>query len=77
MFGEKAKASLKRSAVADNDSGESKLSEVRTSSGTFIPKAKVRSFSLSLCFPSLILTCLYVKFFLFSLFDHRIPLLPV
>jgi len=35
-----AKASLKRSAVADNDSGESKFSEVRTSSGTFIPKAK-------------------------------------
>lgn len=38
----KAKASLKRSAVADNDSGESKFSEVRTSSGTFIAKGKVR-----------------------------------
>lgn len=35
-----AKSELKRSAVADNDSGESKLSEVRTSSGTFISKAK-------------------------------------
>jgi len=41
---EKAKASLKRSAVADNDSGESKFSEVRTSSGTFISKGKVRFF---------------------------------
>lgn len=41
----KAKADLKRSAVADNDSGESKLSEVRTSSGTFISKGKVRFFS--------------------------------
>jgi prolyl 4-hydroxylase len=39
-----AKASLKRSAVADNDSGESKFSEVRTSSGTFISKGKVRFF---------------------------------
>ncbi|XP_010546909.1 PREDICTED: probable prolyl 4-hydroxylase 4 [Tarenaya hassleriana] len=35
-----AKSELKRSAVADNNSGESKLSEVRTSSGTFISKAK-------------------------------------
>ncbi|VVB15122.1 unnamed protein product [Arabis nemorensis] len=35
-----AKADLKRSAVADNDSGESKFSEVRTSSGTFISKGK-------------------------------------
>ncbi|KAK6930077.1 Prolyl 4-hydroxylase alpha subunit, Fe(2+) 2OG dioxygenase domain [Dillenia turbinata] len=35
-----AKSELKRSAVADNDSGKSKLSEVRTSSGAFIPKAK-------------------------------------
>lgn len=35
-----AKKELKRSAVADNLSGESKLSEVRTSSGMFIPKAK-------------------------------------
>ncbi|PON80250.1 Isopenicillin N synthase [Parasponia andersonii] len=35
-----AKSELKRSAVADNDSGKSKLSEVRTSSGMFIPKAK-------------------------------------
>ncbi|XP_030519995.1 prolyl 4-hydroxylase 2-like [Rhodamnia argentea] len=36
-----AKSELKRSAVADNMSGKSKLSEVRTSSGMFIPKAKV------------------------------------
>ncbi|XP_076927866.1 putative prolyl 4-hydroxylase 4 [Bidens hawaiensis] len=35
-----AKSELKRSAVADNVSGESKLSEVRTSSGMFIPKNK-------------------------------------
>ncbi|XP_027120834.2 prolyl 4-hydroxylase 2-like isoform X1 [Coffea arabica] len=35
-----AKSELKRSAVADNLSGESKLSEVRTSSGMFIPKGK-------------------------------------
>ncbi|KAI6693160.1 hypothetical protein NL676_020870 [Syzygium grande] len=35
-----AKSELKRSAVADNMSGKSKLSEVRTSSGMFIPKAK-------------------------------------
>ncbi|KAL0348736.1 UNVERIFIED_CONTAM: putative prolyl 4-hydroxylase 4 [Sesamum angustifolium] len=35
-----AKSELKRSAVADNVSGKSKLSEVRTSSGMFIPKAK-------------------------------------
>ncbi|KAK8507179.1 hypothetical protein V6N13_069972 [Hibiscus sabdariffa] len=35
-----AKSELKRSAVADNVSGKSKLSEVRTSSGMFIDKAK-------------------------------------
>ncbi|XP_015888332.1 probable prolyl 4-hydroxylase 4 [Ziziphus jujuba] len=35
-----AKSELKRSAVADNESGKSKLSAVRTSSGMFIPKAK-------------------------------------
>lgn len=35
-----AKTELKRSAVADNVSGKSKLSEVRTSSGMFIRKAK-------------------------------------
>ncbi|XP_054787497.1 probable prolyl 4-hydroxylase 4 [Prosopis cineraria] len=35
-----AKSELKRSEVADNDSGESTLSEVRTSSGMFIPKSK-------------------------------------
>ncbi|KAL8121679.1 hypothetical protein AgCh_018419 [Apium graveolens] len=35
-----AKPELKRSSVADNESGESKLSEVRTSSGVFIDKAK-------------------------------------
>nr|XP_016462670.1 PREDICTED: probable prolyl 4-hydroxylase 4 isoform X2 [Nicotiana tabacum] len=35
-----AKSELKRSAVADNESGNSKTSEVRTSSGMFIPKAK-------------------------------------
>lgn len=35
-----AKTELKRSQVADNESGKSKMSEVRTSSGMFIPKAK-------------------------------------
>ncbi|KAK3011359.1 hypothetical protein RJ639_012068 [Escallonia herrerae] len=35
-----AKYELKRSSVADNLSGKSKLSEVRTSSGMFIAKAK-------------------------------------
>ncbi|KAJ4968281.1 hypothetical protein NE237_014982 [Protea cynaroides] len=35
-----AKSELKRSAVADNLSGKSKLSEVRTSSGMFIGKGK-------------------------------------
>ncbi|XP_058201340.1 probable prolyl 4-hydroxylase 4 [Rhododendron vialii] len=35
-----AKSELKRSAVADNESGKSKLSEVRTSSGMFIAKGK-------------------------------------
>uniref|UniRef100_A0A2P2IV07 procollagen-proline 4-dioxygenase n=1 Tax=Rhizophora mucronata TaxID=61149 RepID=A0A2P2IV07_RHIMU len=35
-----AKSELKRSAVADNMSGKSTLSEVRTSSGMFIPKGK-------------------------------------
>lgn len=35
-----AKSELTRSSVADNKSGASKLSEVRTSSGMFIPKAK-------------------------------------
>ncbi|KAL6581837.1 putative prolyl 4-hydroxylase 4 [Orobanche minor] len=35
-----AKSELKRSAVADNLSGKSMLSEVRTSSGMFIPKGK-------------------------------------
>ncbi|GER30169.1 2-oxoglutarate (2OG) and Fe(II)-dependent oxygenase superfamily protein [Striga asiatica] len=35
-----AKSELKRSAVADNLSGKSVLSEVRTSSGMFIPKGK-------------------------------------
>ncbi|KAJ9700151.1 hypothetical protein PVL29_005804 [Vitis rotundifolia] len=35
-----AKSELKRSAVADNVSGKSKLSEVRTSSGMFIRKGK-------------------------------------
>lgn len=35
-----AKSELKRSAVADNDSGKSQVSEVRTSSGAFINKAK-------------------------------------
>ncbi|XP_058215859.1 uncharacterized protein LOC131326954 [Rhododendron vialii] len=36
----KAKSELKRSAVADNESGKSKLSEVRTISGMFIAKGK-------------------------------------
>ncbi|KAL2922857.1 putative prolyl 4-hydroxylase 4 [Bienertia sinuspersici] len=35
-----AKSELKRSAVADNESGDSQVSEVRTSSGAFISKAK-------------------------------------
>lgn len=36
-----AKSELKRSAVADNLSGKSTVSNVRTSSGTFISKGKV------------------------------------
>lgn len=43
-----AKSELKRSAVADNLSGESKLSEVRTSSGMFISKNKVALLSVLL-----------------------------
>ncbi|KAJ0249661.1 Prolyl 4-hydroxylase 2 [Hirschfeldia incana] len=35
-----AKENLQRSAVADNENGESQVSDVRTSSGTFISKAK-------------------------------------
>ncbi|XP_019156928.1 PREDICTED: probable prolyl 4-hydroxylase 4 [Ipomoea nil] len=35
-----AKSELKRSVVADSESGKGKLSEVRTSSGMFIPKDK-------------------------------------
>ncbi|XP_021773888.1 probable prolyl 4-hydroxylase 4 [Chenopodium quinoa] len=35
-----AKKELKRSAVADNESGDSQFSEVRTSSGAFISNAK-------------------------------------
>ncbi|XP_023006272.1 probable prolyl 4-hydroxylase 4 [Cucurbita maxima] len=35
-----ARSELKRSEVADNDSGDSKLSTVRTSSGMFISKSK-------------------------------------
>ncbi|KFK44254.1 hypothetical protein AALP_AA1G234600 [Arabis alpina] len=42
-----AKADLKRSAVADNDSGQSKFSEVRTSSDTFISKGKISFFLFS------------------------------
>ncbi|THG11589.1 hypothetical protein TEA_026613 [Camellia sinensis var. sinensis] len=38
-----AKTELKRSSVADNVSGKSKLSQVRTSSGMFISKAKAES----------------------------------
>lgn len=33
--------------MADNESGKSTLSEVRTSSGMFLPKDKVRSMNLS------------------------------
>jgi hypothetical protein len=40
-----AKSELKRSVVADSGSGESTVSEVRTSSGMFIPKGKVSFFS--------------------------------
>lgn len=40
MFG-KAKDKLEKSMVADNDSGESIESEVRTSSGMFLMKAQV------------------------------------
>ncbi|KAF7138010.1 hypothetical protein RHSIM_Rhsim07G0112000 [Rhododendron simsii] len=37
---QQAKSELKRSAVADNESAKSKLSEVQTSSGMFIAKGK-------------------------------------
>jgi len=40
------KSELKRSVVADSGSGESTVSEVRTSSGMFIPKGKVSLFYL-------------------------------
>ncbi|KAL5983993.1 hypothetical protein ACLOJK_018095 [Asimina triloba] len=43
-----AKSELKRSAVADNLSGQSKLSEVRTSSGMFISKGKAEGQRLRL-----------------------------
>ncbi|KAF7123718.1 hypothetical protein RHSIM_Rhsim12G0097000 [Rhododendron simsii] len=42
-----AKLELKRSTVAGNESGKSKPSEVRTSSGMFIVKGKVFSMRLS------------------------------
>lgn len=42
FFWGKAKENLQRSAVADNDNGESQVSDVRTSSGTFISKGKVQ-----------------------------------
>ncbi|KAG5566676.1 hypothetical protein RHGRI_002284 [Rhododendron griersonianum] len=44
----RAKSELKRSAVADNESGKSKLSEVRTSSGMFTAKGKVCASSIVL-----------------------------
>ena len=37
----KAKGKLEKSMVADNDSGESVVSEVRTSSGMFLSKRQV------------------------------------
>ncbi|KFK45084.1 hypothetical protein AALP_AA1G341600 [Arabis alpina] len=43
-----AKADLKRYAVADNDTGQRKFSEVQTSSGTFISKGKISFFLFSL-----------------------------
>ena len=43
-FGFQAKDKLEKSMVADNDSGESVASEVRTSSGMFIDKHKVCNF---------------------------------
>jgi hypothetical protein len=54
-----AKSELKRSAVADNLSGESKLSEVRTSSGMFISKNKVAFISI------LVFLYLQIHFFYF------------
>ncbi|KAI8527347.1 hypothetical protein RHMOL_Rhmol12G0068100 [Rhododendron molle] len=42
-----AKSELKRSAVADNESGKIKLSDVRTSSGMFIAKGKELVFHCS------------------------------
>lgn len=45
-----ARSELKRSAVADNLSGKSTLSEVRTSSGMFISKGKVWNLVLSVSF---------------------------
>lgn len=53
FFWEKAKENLQRSAVADNDNGESQVSDVRTSSGTFISKGKVKFLLLRFHFLSL------------------------
>ena len=46
---ELGKKKVQRSMVADNDSGKSVMSEVRTSSGTFLRKGQVRPFLLSYC----------------------------
>lgn len=41
-FGKQARDKLEKSMVADNDSGKSIASEVRTSSGMFLGKHQVR-----------------------------------
>ena len=53
-----ARAELKRSAVADNMSGKSTLSEVRTSSGTFLRKGQVRPFLVLTILPPIYFSCL-------------------
>jgi len=73
----KAKSDLKRTAVADILSGKGKLSEVRTSSGMFIPKGKVQSFLQSsnkfsiLLYLYLLFQALSSGFFFFSFFNYR------
>lgn len=45
-LGEQAKDKLEKSMVADNDSGKSIMSKVRTSSGMFLKRDQVRRIPL-------------------------------
>ena len=52
------KKKIQRSMVADNDSGKSVMSEVRTSSGTFLRKGQVRPFLVLTILPPIYFSCL-------------------